>query len=91
MQHGLTVRSDSLQDLIADLCLIKAMVRQARAKAAERAPEQDTPEPEPDGNARVCKVHSVAMVERISKKTGRPFLSHRMPDDTLCFGRERKA
>ena len=91
VQHGLTIRSDSLQGLLADLKLIKGMIRQAKAKAAEHAPPQATQTPAPDSDEPPCKIHGTPMVRRQSKRTGGIYFSHKMANGELCFGRTPKA
>lgn len=87
--HSMTLRSDSLSGLMADLKLLKGMIRQAKEKAAESAPQQATPEP--DADVPPCKIHNVPMERRTSKRTGGIYFSHRLPGSKeLCFGRHPK-
>jgi hypothetical protein len=88
--HSLTLRSDDLPGLFADLKLLKGMIRASKEKAKERHP--DAPEGQsadtPAADVRQCKVYDVPMAKGISKKTGKPYFSHVLSDDTRCFGRK---
>jgi hypothetical protein len=87
--HSMTLRSDSLSDLMNDLRLLKSMIRQAKGKARESAPQQAAPEP--DSDVPPCPIHGASMERRTSKRTGGIYFSHRMPGTKeLCFGREPK-
>jgi hypothetical protein len=89
--HSMTLRSDSLSDLMADLKLLKGMIRQAKGKAAVTTPQQ-AETPVPDGDIPACRIHNVAMERRTSKRTGGIYFSHRLPGSKeLCFGRAPKA
>jgi len=83
--HSLTLRSDSITDLLSDLKMIKTGIRQAKAKAAESQPQEAT-QPE----RVVCKIHHVEMERRVSKRTGGHYHCHRLAGNELCFGREKK-
>jgi len=37
-----------------------------------------------------CRLHGEPMVQKTSAKTGNPYWSHKMPDGTLCFGKEAR-
>jgi hypothetical protein len=90
ISHGLTLRSDSLQGLMADLKMVKGMIRQAKQKASESTPQQ-AETPVPDSDIPACRIHNVAMERRTSKRTGGIYFSHRLPGSKeLCFGRESK-
>jgi hypothetical protein len=90
ISHGLTLRSDDLQSLLADLRLVKSMIRQAKKQASDRTPQQAVPEP--DSDLPPCRIHGVPMERRTSKRTGGIYFSHRLPGSKeLCFGREPKA
>lgn len=52
-----------------------------------KAPVQPTAQQKPTSNLTMpCPIHKVDMVEKISPKTGNPYFSHRLEDNTLCFG-----
>jgi hypothetical protein len=86
-QHGLTIRCDSLDDLVRQLTQVKALIASAKAKAdVQRAQE---PKVDLELPSRVCELHgNVPMYKAISKKTGKPYSSHDLPDGTKCFGRK---
>jgi hypothetical protein len=89
VSHGLTLRSDSLQDLMSDLRMVKGMIRQAKQKAAESKPQSEQT-PEPDSDVPPCKVHGAPMRRAVSKRTGGTYFYHDIGRDR-CFGRAAKA
>jgi hypothetical protein len=75
---------------MGELKLLKAMIRQAKGKAAVSTPQQAVPEP--DADVPPCRIHGVQMERRTSKRTGGIYFSHRLPGSKeLCFGRAPKA
>jgi hypothetical protein len=95
ISHGLTLCSDSLQGLMADLKMVKGMIRQANEKARESAPaKQAEPSPQVPGadvpDVQHCKIHAVDMVRRWSKRTQGHYFGHKLPNGDLCYGREPK-
>lgn len=46
--------------------------------------------PESSGATKMCQEHNIPMLERISKKTGKPYFSHSQKDESgnwqACFG-----
>ena len=95
ISHGLTLRSDSLQDLMVDLKMVKGMIKAAKAKARESQPaNQASSDPQvpaadvPD--VQHCKIHAVDMVRRWSKRTQGHYFGHKLPNDDFCYGREPK-
>ena len=84
ISHSMTLRSDSLQDLMADLKLLKAMIRQANEQHSSANPSQ--PETQPEHVS--CKIHGVQMERRVSKRTQGHYFSHRIGSE-LCFGRPK--
>ena len=91
--QSMTLRSDSLSDLMRDLKLLKAMIKQAKESAKAQVPgDSQAPTVEPDSDVPPCKIHNMAMERRVSKRTGGIYFSHRMPGTKdLCFGRAPKA
>ena len=85
ISHGLTLRSDSLQDILSDLRMVKGIIRQDKQKHTDANPEQ----PETQSEKVVCKVHGVPMERRVSKRTGGHYFSHKLADRDLCFGRPK--
>ena len=83
--HSMTLRSDSLQDLLSDLKLLKSMVKQAKQKHADANPEQRETQLE----RVVCKIHGAEMERRVSRRTGGHYFSHKLADRELCFGRPK--
>jgi hypothetical protein len=66
-QHALTLRSDSLSDLMVDLKLLKGMIRASKARATVVASHPESPTEM--GDVPVCKIHGVQMERRVSKRT----------------------
>ena len=92
LSHSMTLRSDSLSDLMADLRLVKPMIRQSKQKAAEHAPQQAEGASETEqSDVQQCRIHKVDMVRRWSKRTGGHYWAHKAPNGDFCYGRERKA
>lgn len=90
--HALTIRADGLQELLNDLKLVKAGIRQAKQKAQLGEPKrQGTTQEEPHADVLECSIHHATMVRRWSKRTQGSYFSHRLPDCSICYGRERKA
>ena len=83
--HSMTLRSDSLQDLLGDLKLLKSMVKQAKQKHTDANPAQSKTQPEKV----MCPIHNLEMERRVSKRTGGHYHSHRLPGNDLCFGRAK--
>jgi hypothetical protein len=95
--HSMTLRSDSLADLMNDLKLLKSIIKQSKAQAAAKAPQQTTQtqaeaasEPAQPDTQR-CKLHAVDMVRRWSKRTQGHYFAHQAPDGNFCYGRAAKA
>jgi hypothetical protein len=93
----MTLRSDSLSGLMADLKLLKGMIKAAKQQASERAPQQATqaeaeaasgPE-QPD--VQQCRIHKVDMIRRWSKRTNGHYFAHKAPGGNFCYGRVPKA
>ncbi len=40
-----------------------------------------------DGLTSICQKHNVKMVQKISARTGNPYWSHKLEDNSLCFGK----
>jgi hypothetical protein len=96
--HSMTLRSDSLSDLMSDLKMLKNMIRQAKGKARESATQQDqqtSPDPQVQAanvpDVQRCEIHAVDMVRRWSKRTQGHYFGHKLPTGDFCYGRERKA
>jgi hypothetical protein len=85
-QHSMTFRSDSLPDLLADLKILKAMIRASKAQAQAREPE---PVPKETGDIPVCPIHKVSMERRQSRRTGGHYWCHEIGLKELCFGRKK--
>jgi hypothetical protein len=97
ISHGMTLRSDSLSGLMADLKLLKGMIKAAKQKAAESQPQQAV-QTQADGareseqpDVQHCRIHKVDMIRRWSKRTNGHYFGHKTPDGNFCYGRERKA
>ena len=82
ISHSLTLRSDSLQDLLGDLKLVKSMIKAAKEQHRTANPTQPVTQEEKV----VCKLHSVQMERRVSKRTGGHYHSHKLAGRDLCFG-----
>ena len=90
--HSMTLRADTLEQLLADLKLIKQGIKIAKEKAKEKAKaQQPVTQPDPDSDVPPCKVHGTPMVRKQSRRTGEIYFSHALPNGELCFGREKKA
>ena len=85
ISHSMTLRSDSLQALMADLKLLKGMIKAAKEQHSTANPTQSQTQEE----CVACKVHGVEMERRISKRTGGHYFSHKLSDRELCFGRPK--
>ena len=85
INHSMTLRSDSLQSLMADLKLLKSMVRQAKQQHADASPVQ----PDTQLERVMCKVHGTVMERRVSKRTGGHYHCHKLAGRDLCFGRAK--
>jgi len=89
----MTLRSDSLPDLLADLKALKAMIKAAKAQhqssrtESPSAAADDTQSPD----TQRCAIHNIDMPRRISRRTGGSYFSHVLPDNSLCYGRPKKA
>ena len=88
VSHSLTLRSDSLPDLMADIKTMKSLIRQSKAQHQAKNPAA---QPETQPERVICKIHNVEMERRVSKHTGGHYHCHRLAGNDLCFGRERKA
>lgn len=84
-QHSMTIRADSLEELLSDLKLIKKGIQIAKAKA-----KVGNDEVKPDSDVHPCPIHGVAMIRKQSKRTKGFYFSHLQSDGTMCFGRKNK-
>jgi hypothetical protein len=85
VNHSMTLRGDSLQDILNDLKLLKGMIRTAKQKHSDSNPTQSDTQPEQV----TCKIHNTLMERRVSKRTGGHYFSHKLADRELCFGRPK--
>ena len=77
---------------MADLRMVKGMIRQAKQKATESAPQQaDGPSEADQPDVQQCRIHKVDMIRRWSKRTQGHYFGHKLPGGDFCYGRERKA
>ena len=97
ISHGLTLRSDSLQGLMADLRMVKGMIKAAKQKAAESQPQQAV-QTQADGareskqpDVQRCKIHAADMIRRWSKRTNGHYFGHKLSNGDFCYGRTPKA
>ena len=90
--HSMTLRSDSLSGLMADLKLLKGMIRQAKQKAAESKPQQAEGASESEQpDVQQCRIHKVDMIRRWSKRTNGHYFGHKLSNGDFCYGRAPKA
>ena len=90
--HSMTLRSDSLSGLMADLKLLKGMIRQAKQKAAKSQPAQaDAASESEQPDVQQCRIHKVDMIRRWSKRTNGHYFAHKAPDGNFCYGLAAKA
>jgi hypothetical protein len=91
--QSMTLRSDDLQSLMADLRLLKGMIKQAKESAKEKVhgDSQAPVELTAETDVKRCAIHNVDMPRRISKRNSGHYFAHFLPDDSICYGRERKA
>lgn len=86
ISHSVTLRGDSEEEVLEMVKPLVAGIRKAKGNA-KKEQQQDNTQPE----SVVCKIHSVQMERRVSKRTGGHYHCHRMPDGKdLCFGREKR-
>ena len=88
-QHGLTIRCDSLDDLVRKLTQVKALISTAKAKADAQRTQEPKTDTEPELSSRRCELHDATMYKAVSKKTGRPYASHLTADGERCFGHKK--
>lgn len=81
LSHSMTLRSDSLQDLMADLKLLKNAIKQSRQQHAEAPLDAES-------DVKRCAIHGVDMPRRFSKRNQGHFFGHVLPDNTFCYGRK---
>jgi hypothetical protein len=91
ISQSMTLRSDDLQSLMADLKLLKAMIKAAKAQHAEPQSQSDTEQTETASNPDVqhCPIHDVAMLRRWSKRTQGHYFGHKCSDGTFCYGKAK--
>jgi hypothetical protein len=91
ISHGLTLRSDSLQDLMRDLRLVKSMIKAAKQKHAELQPKASEPQPQAQAEPDVqhCEIHNVDMPRRWSKRTRGHYFGHKCSDGSFCYGKAK--
>ena len=68
---------------MADLKLLKGMIKAAKQKHADANPAQSKTQPEKV----MCQIHGVEMERRVTKRTGGHYHAHKLPGQGLCFGR----
>jgi hypothetical protein len=86
--HSLTLRSDDLPGLFADLKLLKGLIRASREKAKEKHP--DAPEAQAQPDTQHCSIHDVDMMRRWSKRTQGHYFGHKCSDGSFCYGKKGK-
>jgi len=84
------IRGDNLDEVLVHVRKLNAVLDAAKAKARQSAQSiPATVQHSTDPGVKPCPLpeHSGAEMEsRISKKSGKPYWSHRMEDGELCFG-----
>jgi len=87
ISHSVTLRGDTEQEVLDMVKPLVAGVRKAHAIAKEKHAGEPQTQPE----RVMCKIHNVEMERRVSRRNGGHYHSHRLPNNELCFGREKKA
>jgi hypothetical protein len=93
-QHSLTIRTDSIDELLATLTAIKHVIRASKAKTAEGSTAKPL-HSDPQGPAadcpdvQRCAIHGTNMPRRWSKRTNGHYFGHKLSDGSFCYGRAK--
>ena len=98
LSHSMTLRSDDLQGLMADLRLLKCAIKQAKQQHAQSNPQLVTPAalaasaPKAMGaqpDVMHCHIHGTSMARRWSKRTNGHYFAHKLPTGDFCYGKTK--
>lgn len=87
VSHSLTLRSDDLQALFADIKMVKSMIKRSKEKHATAHP--DAPEEQAEPDTQRCEIHGVDMPRRWSKRTSGHYFGHKCSDGSFCYGKAK--
>ena len=88
----MTLRADTLEQLLADLKLIKQGIKIAKKKAKAVGADAGTEGTQQEGeDTQLCAIHNTPMQRRWSKRTSGHYFAHRNADGSFCYGRKPKA
>jgi|GEM_PF-3317044 len=95
VEHLLTIWADSIEQLVDDekriMGLIKASREQHQSSRTE-SPSAESKGTEHQGeDVQRCQIHGIDMPRRISRRTGGSYFSHVLSDNSLCYGRPKRA
>ena len=92
-QHSLTIRGDDLDELLMTLTAIKQCIRASKAKHTESQPGEQALAQQAESQPDVipCRIHSVDMPRRWSKRTNGHYFGHKLATGNFCYGRAPKA
>lgn len=79
-EYQVVIRTDDAQELIDALKQIKPFIQGIEGEILGNEAHANP------GITTLCAVHNASMTEAISKKTGKPYFSHRV-DGKMCFGK----
>lgn len=81
----IVIRADNYKELTDAMEEVDPLMDKIEKVEQKRTETQPLITPQ-TGLTSICKTHNVPMTEAISKKTGRPYFSHRV-NGAMCFGK----
>ena len=79
--HSMTLRADTLEQLLADLKLIKQGIKIAKKKAKAVGADAGTEGTQQEGeDTQLCVIHNINMMRRWSKRTNGHYFAHKLDD-----------
>ena len=81
-----------MEQLLADLKLIKQGIKIAKKKAKAVGADAGTEGTQQEGeDTQLCVIHNINMMRRWSKRTNGHYFAHKLDDGGFCYGRKPKA
>ena len=88
--HSLTLRANTLEQLLSDLKLIKEGIRTAKAVARQQQQGATETATETQPYVQRCTIHDVDMLRRWSKRTNGHYFAHKLANGDFCYGRSKR-
>jgi len=88
-EEQMVIRADDWDDFLEAKKKIDLVLKKRKKEEVQAVSTPQTPQaPQEPAKSRWCSVHEAVMTQSISKKTGKPYFSHRNEAGQICFGKE---